>query len=228
VRKLSATSAAGALLGLLVGGVGGRLAMALLAAQNPEDAGKLTNDGFRIGQFSLSGTLQLFGTALQLALLGSLAYLVLRPLAVGPRWLRVASFTVGATAVVGAIVIHPGGGPDFSVLDPDWLPVVLFLVIPAVYTTLFCLLADRWLAPDSWFSTASIRKVGAVLLVWVASGPLVLLLPIALGVGVAWRVREKQPSPTSAAGQKWAARALLAVIGVWALAVLVSNIDAVT
>ena len=47
LRRLSAITLAGALLGLLVGGVGGRLAMMLLARLNPDATGVTSDDGFR-------------------------------------------------------------------------------------------------------------------------------------------------------------------------------------
>ena len=52
VRRLAVITAVGALRGLLVGGVGGvggRLAMMLLARLNPEGIGVTSDDGFRIG-----------------------------------------------------------------------------------------------------------------------------------------------------------------------------------
>ena len=52
VRPVAAACLAGAVVGILVGGIGGRLAMALLAALNREDHGLLTDDGFTIGQFT--------------------------------------------------------------------------------------------------------------------------------------------------------------------------------
>lgn len=47
---------AGLLLGVLVGGVGGRLAMMLLARLNPRVAGVVSDDGFVMGQFTLTST----------------------------------------------------------------------------------------------------------------------------------------------------------------------------
>lgn len=52
LRRLAAITVAGAVLGVLVGGVGGRLAMVLLAALNPRATGVTSDDGFTIGQFT--------------------------------------------------------------------------------------------------------------------------------------------------------------------------------
>ena len=145
--------------------------MALLASQNPDAAGTLSDDGFTIGQFTVSGTIQLLATSVQLGLVGALVYVVLlRRLTLGPRWLRSTSLAVGGTVVFAALLIDPDG-VDFTLLDPDWLPLLLFVTIPAVYVLLLALLAERWLAPDSWYATAPLRRVAAVLLVWVPSAP---------------------------------------------------------
>jgi hypothetical protein len=227
VRTLAAVSGAGALVAVLVGGVGGRLAMALLAAQNPEDTGTISDDGFTIGQFTVGGTIQLLAAALQLGLVAGLIYLVLRQLAMGPLWLRVASIAAGGAVVFVALLIDPDG-VDFTALDPDWLPVVLFLAIPAIFVVLFSVLAERWLAPHSWFATAPLRNVGAVLVVWIPTGPLIVLLAAAVGIGVIWRQMSAKVPQGSRTGAAWAARSLLGIIGIWALIALVSDVNAVT
>jgi len=51
LRTLAAISSAGALAGVLIGGVGGRLAMMLLARLNPQALGVKSDDGFIIGRF---------------------------------------------------------------------------------------------------------------------------------------------------------------------------------
>lgn len=58
-RRLAAITAVGGLLGLLVGGVGGRLATMLLARLNPSVTGVTSDDGFRIGQFTTADTITL-------------------------------------------------------------------------------------------------------------------------------------------------------------------------
>jgi len=108
VRVLAAATAAGAIIGVLVGGIGGRFAMGVLASLNPEDTGVISDDGFEIGRISLGGTAQLLLTTLQFGLIGALLYLALRTLAIGPTWVRIASLTAGGTVVFGALAIHDG------------------------------------------------------------------------------------------------------------------------
>ena len=67
----------------------------------------------------------------------------------GPRWFRLLSFSVGPAVVVAAIVVHPTG-VDFRVLEPLWLAVALFVLIPAVYVVLLVVLVERALAGPPW------------------------------------------------------------------------------
>jgi hypothetical protein len=227
VRPVAAACLAGAVVGILVGGIGGRLAMALLAALNREDHGLLTDDGFTVGQFTVEGTITLLGAAAQFGLVGGLGYLVLRRLALGPPWLRIGSLCVGVAVVFEALLLEPDG-IDFTALDPSWLPVVLFLALPVVFVLLLALLCERWLAPDSWYVTGPRRGVAATLLVCVVGGPaLVALVAVAVGIGVAWRKASAVVPHWSGAVMAWVGRALCALLGIWALATLVENVAAV-
>jgi len=106
VRALAAATVAGAVCGVLIGGVGGRIAMSVLAGLNPEDAGVISDDGFEMGRVTVSGTAQLLLSTCQFGLIGALIYVGLRHLAIGPRWVRVASLTAGGTVVFGALIIR--------------------------------------------------------------------------------------------------------------------------
>ena len=77
-RGFAVATAAGALSGLLVGGIVGRLAMMLLARLAPETTGVRSDDGFLIGQFTLSGTLNLLALGTLLGVLGGGIYFVVR------------------------------------------------------------------------------------------------------------------------------------------------------
>jgi hypothetical protein len=227
VRPVAAACVAGALVGVLVGGLGGRLAMALLAGLNREDHGLLTDDGFTVGQFTVGGTVALLGAAAQLGLVGGLGYLVLRRLALGPRWLRLLSLCAGVAVVFEALLLEPDG-VDFTALDPAWVPILLFLALPAVFVLLLALLCERWLAPGSWFARGPLRAVAATLLVSVLGGPpLVVLVAVAVGIGLAWRGASVAAPRWAGAVAAWVGRALCAVLGFWALATLVENAAAV-
>jgi hypothetical protein len=148
VRSLGASVLAGAIGGLVVGGLGGRLFMFVLARMNPEEHGRDTDDGFEMGQFTVSGTLNLLVVTTVIGIIGGLVYLVLRDLRFGPAWFRWISLPVGATVAVGSMLVH-SDGIDFRVLDPQWLAVTLTLAVPFLFTVVVAALGDRWLGPDA-------------------------------------------------------------------------------
>lgn len=168
-RQVAVATAAGALSGLLVGGIGGRLAMMLLARLAPETAGVLSDDGFFIGQLTLSGTLNLLVITTFIGVLGGGIYLVVRGLMIGPRWFQVLSISLGPAIVVGAMLVNPDG-VDFTALRPTWLAIAVFVAIPGLYAVLLTLLCERWLHPAGRFLHAPR---------WIALAPLILWLPLA-------------------------------------------------
>lgn len=222
VRKLAAITVAGTVLGVLVGGVGGRLAMMLLAALNPRAAGITSDDGFTIDEFTIEGTAQLLGAAWQFGLLGAFAYAILRGLMIGPRWFRVMSVSLASGVVVGAVLVHTGG-VDFTLLQPVPLTVGLFLGIPAVYAALLTLVAEHWLAKDGWPARGRLRSALATQLLWL---PLLPLLPVLAGgwLVAQWAGRHLNPQGLSRAVLSWLARAGLALGFVLAVEDLVSDI----
>lgn len=171
---MAVATAAGAVSGLLVGGIGGRLAMLLLARLAPETAGVTSDDGFVIGQLTLSGTLNLLLVATVIGVLGGGIYLVLRTLMIGPRWFQVLSISLGPAVVVGAMLVH-SEGVDFTLLRPTWLAVALFVAIPGLYAALLTVLCERWLRSDGRFLHAQRRTVFLPLLLWLPLAPAVLL-----------------------------------------------------
>lgn len=146
-KRLGIGVLAGAVSGFVVGGLGGRLFMFVLAELNPEESGVLTDDGVPIGQFTVSGTLNLLVITTVIGVIGGLVFLALRGLRFGPRWFRVLSMPVGATMVVGSMLVH-SEGVDFTLLQPVELGVAMTLAVPFLYTLLVAFLADRWIGDD--------------------------------------------------------------------------------
>lgn len=220
LRRLAVVTAAGALLGLLVGGVGGRLAMLVLARLNPEVTGMLSDDGFAIGTFSLA-TLNLLAVGTGLGVLGSGFYFLLRGLMIGPRWFQVLSIGVGPAVVVGSMIVHTDG-VDFT-LDPAWLAVVLFVAIPGGYAALLTVVAERWLADDGgWWRTGRVPAL-VPLLLWLPIAPaLAAVLAVTAALALARRVGPLA-SLLAAPATAWVARAALAVIFALALVELAGD-----
>ena len=165
-RKLSAVTAAGFLAGLLVGGIGSRLAMLILRlTSDPSLHGVETDDGFIIGQIS-TDSFFLIGLGAVSGLIGAVAYFIFR-VWVPERWRAPVTAVLFGT-VGGALIIKPGG-IDFTALEPLWLAIALFIIVPAAQGWLIGVLVEKFLRDNSRF-----KKVP----LWLA------LLPIlTLGIG---------------------------------------------
>jgi hypothetical protein len=212
VRQIAAIGCAAAISGLLVGGVGGRLAMRYLAATNEEDSGAITDDGFVVGDITLGGTIQLLATSTQLALVGAALFILIRPLLLGPIWFRALTVATGTGVVLGAIVAHPG--VDFEALDPPLLAISLFVALPFAAAGVFCVLAYRWLRDDSWFAHGSFRWVAATSTVWLLAGiGLILAVPLMLiGLAVHRADRDPEDPAVSHAIRRWLGRSALMIV----------------
>ncbi len=188
------------------------MAMMLLAVRNPQATGVISDDGFRIGQFTLSGTLDLLLITTLLGVFGGGIYLVLRHLMIGPRWFQVVSISSGPAVVVGSILVHTDG-VDFMLLQPAELAITLFVAIPLVYAALLTMLCERLLAPEGWFA-----RVPRLL----ALSPLLTRIPLFLPLGAAlalgWLARKwALRLPVGRTTLKhplvpWVARLILAVL----------------
>jgi hypothetical protein len=188
--------------------------MMLLARLNPEVTGATSDDGFRIGQFTLADTLGLLFLATILGILGAGVYVVVRRLMIGPRWFQVLSVAGGAAVVVGAVLVHTDG-VDFHLLDPAWLAIALFVVLPGAYAALLTLLAEPVIEDGSRLWRARLVPTLALLVLWVPLAPLLLALVLA------WVVKEwlgRTPLGARLIAHQagpWVARAVLAAVFLW-------------
>ena len=133
---------AGGVLGGLIGGVGGRLVMYLLIRLTPAADGVTSDDGFEMGRFTLSGSLNLVVVCTILGVVGAVLYLLVRWLLFGPWWFRVLSVTLAAGVGVGNIIVHTDG-IDFSLLQPALVSVLAFVAMPAAYGAALTVVAER-------------------------------------------------------------------------------------
>ena len=208
VAILGRLTTVGILLGLAVGGVLGRLAMMLLADLNPDATGVQSDDDFEMGRFTLSGSLNLLLVAGVLGAVFAGAYVALRGLRVGPRWFQVLSLGGGFGIVSAAFLVHRDG-VDFTLLQPLWLTVGLFIALPALYGGGMALVGER--AVDVADPTVGWWWRPA-LLAWLPLAPGLLIL------AAGWAVhRRLHPSRALYRGA-WAARGTLGVV--FALAAL--------
>lgn len=213
MRRLAAAVAAGAIAGLAIGGVGGRLAMLILRlTSDPVVRGRLSDDGFTIGVVS-GATVFLLGFTTILGAVGGAVYLAIR------GWLPEAGrpWIVGSLVglVGGALVIRPHG-IDFTELEPLWLAVAMFVALPATYGVATSLLAERFLRPNSRLLGSSAGLVGLVALLPLAlAGPpgLAIVTVVAALAFAGPRVRALGAFWTSSP-MTWLGRLALAVVGV--------------
>jgi len=146
-RRVSLGVLAGAIAGLVACGIGGRLFMSALAALNPDVAGIKSDDGFTIGQVTLSGTVNLLFVTTVIGAVAGLVWVAVRGLRFGPPWWRAVSMPLAAMLVIGDQVVH-ADGVDFTLLEPAALAVGFTLAAPALATVIVTVLGDRWIGSD--------------------------------------------------------------------------------
>jgi hypothetical protein len=202
--------------------------MFVLVELNPIADGLTSDDGFEMGRFTLSGSLNLlFLVGTLFGVLGAGVYVVLRRLAIGPRWFRVLSMSIGGGTVVGSQIIHVDG-VDFALLDPLWLTVSLFIAVPAVFVALVAVAGERLLARGDDLP----RPVVVLgLAAWVVAFP---LLPLLAALAIGWLVGRKLGSSES--GRRllaspigpWTVRLVLAVVFAAAVVDIARDVQVLT
>lgn len=151
VTSAGVASVAGAIAGLVWGGLGGRIAMRVAFVTSDDNvAGLTSDDGFEIGRFSGDTVFLLVAMTIAGAIFGAgygLARMILR----GPGWL--VTFGIGATtaAAVGASIVRTDG-IDFRLLDPLWLLVAMFIFLPAAWGVTVVRLTELLLRPGALFA----------------------------------------------------------------------------
>lgn len=219
-RPVAAAAMAGALTGAVIGGIGGRLAMFVLRLTSDSALrGLKTDDDFTIGVFS-GETLFLVIVTAFLGVIGGLVYLAVR------GWLpeRARPWLFGAlTGIVGGAQVIRPDGIDFTLLDPLWLAVAMFVLLPTAYGVAVSLLAERFLARDSAFSRSKAWIAGLVLLLPLGFFGLVGLAVIAaiIAVVLLGRAAPEMASLWTSPPAAWIGRAGLATAAiVWGAALV--------
>jgi hypothetical protein len=135
-------TAVGAASGFVWGGIGGRIAMRVVFLTSDERVrGLETDDRFEIGTIS-GATFSLLTLTTILGAFAGFGVGIIRMVTSGPTW-AVAIGTMLATAsFVGAIIVNPDG-VDFRILDPLWLTVGLFVLIPGLWGATVVVVTER-------------------------------------------------------------------------------------
>lgn len=126
LRGFAAVFVAGGVAGILVGGVGSRIAMRIAAVTAPDVAQGLTTEaGATIGRITFEGTAFLVvAVGIASALVGAAFYLATLPWLPRRRGWRATAFGGLELAVFGTVLLDPGN-PDFTILGRPLLDVVL-------------------------------------------------------------------------------------------------------
>ena len=206
--------------GLLVAGAGGRLVMRLLAATAGDAAqGRETEAEEIVGRITTGGSIGLIVfTGLFFGLASGALYLVIR------RWLppgRLGGLAYGILLlIVAAPRIDPlrAENPDFGIVGPGWVAVLVFSALVLVHGMLVAALAGRYsqtLPPLSPRRQTLVAYVPLLLLI--PAVPVVVILAVvgllAVGLSRAGPVIRAIRSHTTAV----AGRVVLAVVALVAL-----------
>ena len=144
---------AGVPAGLIVVGIGSRLAMLLLRVTSSESViGVTSDDGFTIGRFTFTDSYGLMQIGALVGPIGAATYLLLRRWLIGPRWFGDVTVALAAGAVGGSMLLH-ADGVDFALLGPRWLAIGLFVAIPALFGVTVAIAVDaveRRTPPPNW------------------------------------------------------------------------------
>jgi hypothetical protein len=134
----------GAAAGLVWGGFGGRIAMRVVFLTSDERVrGMESDDRFEIGRFS-NATLVLLIMTTILGLLAGFGVGVIRMVTSGPTWAVAIGTSLAAASFAGAGIVHTDG-IDFRVLEPLWLTVGLFVLIPGLWAATVVVVTERLL-----------------------------------------------------------------------------------
>ncbi len=175
-RRVALLGVASVISGVLVGGVLGRIVMRISAlAAGPEMVGRLTENGNRVGEFTIGGTLALIifvgvfsGVAGSVAVVGS------------DPWLQWLGPIQGVGFGVVVLAVTGGQGPfdsvDFLILDPPALNVAMFVGLHFIFG--LAVSGVYWLANRRLPPAQDREQVGY--LVVTSLGTIALLLVIAL------------------------------------------------
>ena len=145
LRTCAIGVSAGAIAGILIGGLGGRLAMRILAATSGDDVqGAITDAEERVGDITVGGTLGfvifvgIFG-----GIVGGVVFVALR------RWLPQRAWMAGLA--IGLLLLFfarldplDPESIDLEILTPDLLAVALFLTLFPLYGMTMASLVSRF------------------------------------------------------------------------------------
>ena len=178
LRDVTRSAITGGLLGVLVLGLGGRIAMRVAALLHPEAVGFTTQNGNAVGDITVAGTIAivLFG-GLLFGLIASVVWVAVGPWLPGRGWARGLVVAPVAVALSGVFLVERDNF-DFGILGYDPLVIATLIGLIAAFGLVYPVV-DEWL--DRHLPPAGAS--GRVLTMYAAPVVMgsVLILPIAVG-----------------------------------------------
>jgi hypothetical protein len=177
LRDIARGGISGAIVGIVVGGLGARVVMRVVAILHPDAVGALTENGNRIGDITMGGTLFLVLLGLILCALAGVLWVIVSPWIPGHTGVR-ALLTAGIAIATGTPLLIIGRNPDFVILDHDPRVVALLVALVGLVGLSIALL-DSWLDRRLPHAVTG-RKGPAVFYATVTLMGAVLVLPFVL------------------------------------------------
>jgi len=229
LERMRVVIVAGVATGVVVVGLGSRIAMFLLRITSPERVNGLqSDDDFTIGQVTLAGTYNLIFLGGITGLIGFAVYRCVSPWLIGPHWFRRLTIALGSGAVVGAMLVH-SDGIDFTVLKPTWFAIGLFVALPALFAVAMVAAVDSVSRPDSWTRRGRWRWLLPVLVIACVPVALIFVVMAAVPVGLWAAVARDADIRSEIRRQRWFANAVRAcwlTIAVLGLVSLLNDVNA--
>ena len=172
LRLFGAALAAGVLTGAVVGGLGSRLVMRIIAVGNRSHYGETTHDNAVVGVTTLDGTLNLVTQGVAAGVIGALFYLLCRRWLPGRGWRKGLGFGVVLLAATYPAAIDVEMYEFFRYIRPVYA-YALFAVLFVAYGVAAAPLTERW-------GRGSQEPPGNLVVRWV--GRIALLAFVTLGV----------------------------------------------
>ncbi|MEO5703764.1 MAG: hypothetical protein ABIZ52_03605 [Candidatus Limnocylindrales bacterium] len=143
LRDIARGGLSGLIAGVVVGGVGGRIVMAIIAQLNPDAFGMVTEAGEVIGRFTVPGTIALivFG-GMSAGLVGAVLWVVVSPWVRGTG-ARKSLLAMPIAVALGTFILVESTNFDFEIVGPTWLVLVLLIGLVALTGAATAWLDDR-------------------------------------------------------------------------------------
>lgn len=145
IRALSVAQLSGFIVGFLVIGGGGRLAMRIAAMLSADELqGSMTENAERVGEITLSGTVGLMFTGAAFGMALGLGFLLIAHLIPASGWRRVLVSGALFFTVCGFVTLERGENADYERFGIAGVNVCIFTLLPLLFGLLIAPLYD-WL-----------------------------------------------------------------------------------